>query len=161
MPGLYAIVYATNSKIIRRIIGCDGGLNGDEVGPTAISPHLLGNGESVLYVPAPTAGVHQYQDWANAVAAATGTMPPSPNCAVVDDTNTVVAVICADAALDISPLGTLIQCYSPQIGVGCSYNPATQLFSTAPFTIPANSRLNPTPLPVNVPAQVIPNPTAV
>jgi hypothetical protein len=149
----YAIIYATASKALRRIISTPEGLNGTEVGTT----HPLLLGESVLYVS--TQIPHTIADWNAAVKASTGVSPPVLTCALVDGTNTVTDIINADPAIDAAPAGfTMVQCYDPGIGPGCTYDTVGKLFTKPAITIPANTKYNPTALPVVIPAVVIARP---
>ena len=149
MPSTYGIVYATASKALRRIVIPDSG--------TAIGGIALAAGKSLLVVLA--GNNDELPDWENHVFIATGAVPPTLTCAVIDNTNTVQGIICADAAIDSAPAGlTMVQTYAQQIRIGCTYVPATGLFWTEPYTIPAHSKGNPSALPLNVPAAVIPKP---
>jgi hypothetical protein len=90
-----------------------------------------------------------------AVLAALGKAPGDPTCAVVDNTNTVVNLVMADAALASAPSGmTLVQCYAP-IPMGAAYDPGTGLFTAPSYTLlaaPSKGR----PTDTVVPAAVIP-----
>lgn len=65
-----------------------------------------------------------------AITAATGKAPGDPTCAVIDETNTVVAVIMADASIDTIEGMTLVN--SPGVSIGATYNPATGVITAAP-----------------------------
>lgn len=94
---------------------------------------LCDQGEVLAFVP-----VGPYQSgeaWRQAVCAAvegvTGKYPADPRCAVIDGTGAVVGIISADPEIDSMPERSLAFAYSPLVGVGCTYDPASQLFSTA------------------------------
>jgi hypothetical protein len=166
----YAIVVSSATKAIRRVIAADG--NGNVgVAPNAISvtvaqpngatSHLpITAGEQILIVTVAGAA-HGPSDWVAQVQAITGVAPPNPTMALVDGTNTVQHVICGEAALDAANVTgfTAVDCYSPQITVGCTYDPNTTLFTAPAFTIPAGAAGNRgSALPKNVAAIVIPRP---
>lgn len=93
-----AVFYATESKILRRKVIPD-----DDV---ALAQLRAEPGESVLLLPL----ARPYDDAAcrAAIAEATGCMPPSGRCCVVDKSGNVVAVCNADPALDLHPQGQLV-----------------------------------------------------
>ena len=94
-----AVLYATESKILRRKVIPD---DDDEQLRRLIVPA----GESVLWM-----RLDQPHDDAScraAIAAATGVVPPSGRCCVVDEAERVVAVCNADPALDVHPHGRLV-----------------------------------------------------
>ena len=93
-----AVLYATESKILRRKVIPDD----DEQLRRLIIPV----GESVLWM-----RLDQPHDDAScraAIAAATGVVPPSGRCCVVNVAERVVAVCNADPALDVHPQGRLV-----------------------------------------------------
>lgn len=95
----------------------------------------------------------------NAVTAAAGKPPGDATCCVLNQANTVVGLIMADAAIDSISGQTLVQAYAP-IPVGSIYDPQTKLFTAPSYTTGGGvSRLDGSPIPiVVVPAQVIPRP---
>ena len=169
----YAIVYATASKMIRRVIADDDGMVSvgtmlDGFTPAVLcthhngqptSYHPLAAGESALvHVPPSAITPANPAIWQQVVLAATGVTPPVIICALIDGTNTVQQIIYADPAIDVAPNGfTLVQCYSPQICVGYTFDPVGRLFTQPSCTIPANSPGNQTASPVVMSAAVIPN----
>lgn len=156
---MYAIIYATKSKMLRRIIATDAGLKGNEVGVGPSFAHQLAPGESVYYASAGNADDLPY--WENHVHIATGVVPPDARCVAVDNkTKTVKHVLLADPDIDAIPDHTLVTPYSLAIDVGHTYDPDTKLFSTPEVTLPPLSEGNPSANPVVVPAAVIPNPSA-
>jgi hypothetical protein len=65
----------------------------------------------------------------------------------------------ADIAVDKSPdTRTMVDCYSPLVRTGCTYDPATELFSTPPGELPPHTPGNDTDDPVIVPPVVIARP---
>lgn len=175
MAATFAIVYATASKAHRRTIADDSGqisLGTMPDGVTAAvvvshpnappSYHPLAAGESALIETVPPNAVSgsDYYGWLTAIQNATGVAPPQITCALIDNTNTVQHIVCADPAIDAAPAGfTLVQCYSPWITVGCTYDPIGGLFTAPGYTIPAGAPGNKgTALPKVVPAAVIPLP---
>jgi hypothetical protein len=167
----YAVVYSTASKMIRRIISDDDGLITVSVGPTALTTvlvshhnglpdgvHLLYSGESAITAIPPSAvRPSGPADWARAVFNATGVQPPTLGAALLDPSNVVQAVIQADATVDAAPDGfTMVQCYSPAICAGCTYDPGTGKFWTAPGSIPPGAPGNADGAdPISVPPQEI------
>lgn len=168
----YGIVYATVSKMHRRTIADDHGqvsLGKDPQGRDAIICtqangakvyNLIAPGETGLIKtlgPTVSTAADPY-DWFAAIKAATGVDPPNLQCALIEN-NVVTGVIHADPAVDAPPDQRLmVLCYSPRIGVGCSYDPATGLFSTPPGVYPPHTPGNSTDQPIDVPPQVIPKP---
>lgn len=173
----FAIIYATASKMHRRTIADDDGQISLGTMPDGITPaivcahpklpssfHPLDPGETALINPVPPNAVSasDYSAWCTAIQVATGVTPPIITCALVDANNTVQQIIYADPAIDRAPQGfAIVQCYAPQITVGCIYNPSTQLFTTPAGRLPANSPGNPTAIPKIVQPVVIPNTAAI
>ena len=93
-----AVFYATQSKILRRIVIPD---NDAQLKLLAVAP-----GESVLWMQLDRP--HDKASCRAAVAAATGVVPPSGRCCVVDERGVVIAVCNADPALDAHPQGWLV-----------------------------------------------------
>lgn len=90
----YLVHYATESRIVRRVIAAD-----DD---SLLLAHRPLRGESALFV-------QIGQSVLDAIEKATGVRPPSPRCAVVDDKDGVVTdCIPADPALDTIPGATLV-----------------------------------------------------
>jgi hypothetical protein len=92
------VIYATESKILRRKIIVDE--------DSQLDVHQPGPGESRLLLPLSA----PYDDPAcrAAIAAATGAVPPSGRCCVLDGDGNVVGVCNADPALDTHPAGQLV-----------------------------------------------------
>lgn len=87
-------IYATASKIIRRIIVPDN--------DAALALHQPLPGESRLLV---AIGAHDLASVKAAVATATGVTPPSGRCCIVDGSGNVIGACSADPALDAAPAG--------------------------------------------------------
>jgi hypothetical protein len=162
MASTYAIIYSTATKAIRRVISDD---HGNVTSPNAVTvrtstgTHTINSGESVIIATNPSAiSPHQYSNWAAAVQAQIGVTPPLHQVCCVDGTNTVQTIIMGDAALDSVPGFTMIDSYSPQIVVGCTWDPVGQLFSTPGYTLPPLTKANPTAVAVVVAAAVISRP---
>jgi hypothetical protein len=101
-----------------------------------------------------------YKAISDAVTAAAG-KPPATflDCACVDANNVVDSVIHADASVDTLPGFTLIQSYDARVVAGCSYDPATGLFTIPGFTTPGGIDDNGDSYPpVDVPPFTIPKP---
>jgi len=94
----FGIVYASGSKMIRRIIVPER--------ETALTDgtHRAGPGETMLIAN----GRADLESCAEHVRVATGVKPPRLRCAVLDQQNNVVDTILADPALDTHPLGRLM-----------------------------------------------------
>lgn len=107
---VYMIVYATGSKILRRIVIADQDWHYGII-------HKPGPGESCILAPA---GFNdELPDWENHVHTATGVVPPDPRCAVI--VNGVVVEFCnADPEIDESPKegGRLILLKGKQYCIG-------------------------------------------
>ena len=103
------------------------------------APSLVGPGEIMIRISnGPYASSAAWLAAVNAaVLAALGKAPGDPTCCVLDQTNTVVQLIMADAGIDSLPGMTLVQAYAP-IPVGSTYDPATGLFTAPGYTTPAN-----------------------
>jgi len=93
-----AVFYATGSKILRRKV-----IPGNDA---QLALHQPGPGESRLLLPLD----QPYDDAAcrAAIATATGMLPPSGRCCIVDADGYVIATCNADPALDTHPLGRLV-----------------------------------------------------
>lgn len=153
----FGIIYAIGSGQIRRYIY-------PTHNDSEIDSHPPGPGEALT-----TCGIGPYPNSAAwlaavnaAVTAAAGKSPSDPRCAVVDGNGKVVAIIMADPAIDSYPDGTLIAAYSPAIGIGCTYDSGSGLFTIPASTLPAGT-FNPktgttTTQDETSPAQVIPRP---
>jgi hypothetical protein len=151
----FGIVVSATSKAIRRVIMVDND-NALTDGTHAVAP-----GEQLLILPVPPNAIaYTPNQWPGLVQTATGVLPPTMVCALVDNTNTVVQLVVAEAGLDPAPAGfTMVQCYSPWITIGCTYDAVAGLFTAPGFTIPAGAPGNKgTALPKVVPATVIPKP---
>jgi hypothetical protein len=156
MATTIGIVYAAGSKAVRRIISPDNDAQ-------LTKPGLAGAGETLLIAPKPSNFNVQKPDLAYCkaqVKTQTGIDPPNLTCAVIDNTNTVRAIIAADPALDSVSGMTVVGCYSPQIAAGCTYDPASGLFTAPAVTIPAGTnKVNGKPVASQIiPAAVIPKP---
>jgi hypothetical protein len=175
MAASYAIVYATASKMHRRTIADDEGqislgtmpdgttpavIVGHSLTPPSLHPLLPGESALIQSVPPNAVSADGYPQWISAIQTATGVAPPQLTCALIDGTNTVQQLVAADPAIDSAPAGfTIALCYSPLITIGCTFNPATGLFTAPAFTIPAGTPGDKgTALPKTVPATVIPKP---
>lgn len=163
----YAIVHATISGQLRRVIADDEGLvtlgtiNGQ---PAVVCVHANGDDGYHPLLPGESAIIQQTQgraatphDWKAALKARVGFDPPDITCALVDSNNVVTSIIHADPAVDKSPSPDhlMIHCYSTQIIPGCTYDPATELFTTMEGLIPPHTPGNDTDDPIVVPPQVI------
>jgi hypothetical protein len=151
----FGIVVSATSKAIRRVIMVD---NDNAL---TDGTHSVLAGEQLLILPVPPNAIAYRPDqWPGLVQTAIGVLPPVMTCALVDNTNTVAQLVVAEAGIDPAPAGfTMIQCYSPAITIGCTYNPATGLFTAPGFTIPAGAPGNHgTAIPKVVPAAIIPKP---
>jgi hypothetical protein len=92
------VIYATGSKILRRTIIPDDDFQ--------LAVHQPGPGESRLLLP--RAASHDDASCRAAIAVATGVIPPSGRCCIVDAAGTVIGVCNADPELDAHPAGRLI-----------------------------------------------------
>lgn len=119
----YGIVYATGSKMIRRLIVSDDP-NYD------FTPHA-GQGESVLV--ADKANGSDLNAAKAVILAAEGVAPPDPTCAIIDKNGNVVQIIAADPALDVVAGHTLVAAYVG-VSAGCTYDAASATF-TAPLVV--------------------------
>lgn len=170
----YAIVYGTSSGMIRRVISDDDGMVSAGTMPDGVTPavvcshrngqpsyHPIASGESVLVdVPPSAISSANPARWVSALQKVIGFAPPIITCAVIDRTNKVILIIQADPAIDAAPDGTMmVQCYSPQIAVGHTYDPTTGLFTAPSATIAPGLPGNVGgPGPKEIPATVIPRP---
>jgi hypothetical protein len=93
-----AVFYATQSKILRHMVIPD---DDAQLERLAVPP-----GESVLRMQLDRP--HDEASCRAAIAAATGVVPPSGRCCVVDESRVVIAVCNADPALDAHPQGWLV-----------------------------------------------------
>jgi hypothetical protein len=149
----FGIVISATSKAIRRVIMVD------HDAALTNGTHVLQPGEQLLALPVPPNAIaYVPSQWPGLVQAATGVLPPTMTCALIDNTNTVVHLIMAEVGIDPAPVGfTMVQCYSPLITIGCTYDAGTGLFTVPSFTIPGGAPGNKgTAIPKVVPATVIP-----
>ena len=93
-----AVFYATESKILRRIVIPD---DDAQLERLVVPP-----GESVLRMQLDRP--HDEVSCRAEIAAAMGVAPPSGRCCVVDERGIVIAVCNADPALDAHPQGWLV-----------------------------------------------------
>lgn len=121
------IVYATQSKILRYKITADTDAE-IQVAQKVFQPQP---GESFLVLPGPP---YDDQTCKLAIQQATGVVPPDDRCAVVDGTNTVVAILKADPVLCGFPGQTLVA--SAIAVLGAAYNPQTKLFTNPVIVAP-------------------------
>jgi hypothetical protein len=166
----YAIVHATVSGQLRRVIADDEGVV--ELGfyndqPAVVCIHQNGNhgyhplmaGESAIIqqTTTPLAAEHTHH-WKRAIKEKIGKEPAEITCALISNRNVVEAIVHADPAVDSSPSDKhlMIECYSPQIIVGCTYDKRTGLFKTMEGLIPVGAPGNDTQVPIVVPPTVIP-----
>lgn len=114
----FGIVYATGSKMVRRIIVPDD--------PAMLhnGTHRVGPGETMLVV----TGRHDLESCEAHVKDATGVMPPRLVCAVVNARNTITDLICADPEIDTLPDATMVHAYSPDVEIGGTYDPVERRF---------------------------------
>lgn len=92
------VIYATGSKILRRKIIPDDDLQ--------LAVHQPGPGESRLLLP--RTQPHDEASCRAAITSATGVIPPSGRCCIVDAAGNVVGVCNADPELDTHPAGQLV-----------------------------------------------------
>ena len=126
-PTKIGIIYATGSKMIRRIVAPSDDAELDR-------PGLVSTGESLLLAERPPGGINlDLEAYAESqVQSATGIAPPKIVCAVIPEGgDTVAGMILADPAIDTLPDSLLIEAYSREIQVGCTYDRETGVF-TAP-----------------------------
>lgn len=162
----YAVVHATVSGMLRRVIADDDGeitlgtLNGTPVvicahadGPPGYHPLLPG--ESAVIMQAESAGPAA---WKHAIRTKAGKEPVDITCALIFN-GVVNSIIMADPAVDQSPDDRLmVQCYSPRITVGCAYDPESGLFWSIQVTILPGMPGNDTADPIIIPSTLIPKP---
>lgn len=130
-------------------------------GDGSIATLPVRNGESVLIVQNDDSGeAHNHHDWKRLIKEKLGVDSPDMTCALVNNDNVVEQIIMADPDIDESPSPNhrMIFCYSRQITVGCTYDPATGLFWTTPGQLPAHTVGNDGDTPVEVPSAIIPKP---
>lgn len=132
----YGIVYATGSKMVRRIIVTD-----DE---KTLDQRHVGPGESLL-IADKAKGSDLFAARA-AVKLATGIDPPSHECAVVDKAGNVVKIIAADPVIDAVEGHDLVAAYKG-VTTECTYDKASDTFTAPTKVIPAgvDERGNPVP----------------
>lgn len=107
---MVGIIYATGSKMIRRIVIPDD--------PKALDDGTHGPYEGESMLKADSTKVAQ-QGAEALIQDETGETPTDPRCAVIAN-GLVVAVIHADPSLDADPRGTLVNCAKEiNIGDGC------------------------------------------
>jgi hypothetical protein len=164
----YAIVYATATGALRRVVADDDGevsIGKDPTGHAAVvckhqhtvtSYNRLKNGESAFVLPA--AGIAATPaHWKNALKAKLGYTPAETACALLDANNVVENVIMADPDIDDPPdHRPMVYCYSPVITTGYSYDPQSGLFSTPPGRIEPGAPGNDGTTTILVPPQVVP-----
>jgi hypothetical protein len=155
MSNNFGIVISATSKAIRRVIMVDN----DAALTNGTHPVFAGEQLLILPVP-PNAIAYRPDQWPGLVQTATGVLPPAMTCALIDNTNTVVQLVVAEVGIDPAPAGfTMVQCYSPAIAIGHTYDLVTGLFTAPGYTIPAGAPGNHgTAIPKIVPPAVIPKP---
>lgn len=146
----YGIVYATGSKMVRRIIVSD-----DE---KALDQRHVGLGESLLLADK-AKGSDLFAARA-AVKLATGIDPPSHECAVVDKVGAVVKIIAADPAIDTVEGHDLVAAYKG-VTTECTYDNASDTFTAPVKTIPASIDEKGNPVPQKTVGGPVPKPAAV
>lgn len=126
----FGVVVAAGSKQIRRILA---------ISDQALASYKPDAGESLLIFPIPQSPLDLAAIKA-LVQQATGTVPPDLVCAVVDQANTVVEMFAGDAAVDTKhPAGQVIDAYSPDVTLGCTYDPIGKQFTVPGFVVPATT----------------------
>jgi hypothetical protein len=157
----YAIVHSTVSGMLRRVIADDEGrvslgeIDGKPVVICGDGIHPLAPGESATIAQGDAASPQQ---WRKHIKTRAGSDPPELRCALLTG-NVVSEVVMADIAVDKSPdTRTMVDCYSPLVTTGCTYDPATELFSTPPGELPPHTPGNDTDQAVTVPSAVIARP---
>jgi len=168
----HAIVHSTVSCMLRRVVTDDDGqvsVGTDPQGNPAVICTHAGNqpktyvrlmpGESAfVMLTTSSSGATTPAQWATAIKNRTGKDPPDLKCALVEN-DFVTGVIAADIAVDPPPDERLmVECYSPLIGVGCTYNTATGLFSTPGGVLPPHTPGNTTDDEIIVPPTIIARP---
>ena|SRR5215475_3791543 len=96
----FGIIYATKSKMIRRIIVPESDSTLTD------GTHKVGEGETMLVASGEACDLASCIEL---VKEATGVVPADPRCFVLDKANKIVAVVHADPELDTHPLGTLVK----------------------------------------------------
>jgi hypothetical protein len=169
MAHSYAIVYAIRSGMHRRtIVDEDGDISIGSM-PDGItyavicshpnappSYHPLAKGESAIIEP--SEGQVGPLGWKRAIRDKIGKEPTEITCALINEQGVVEGIICADPDIDMSPSDNhlMVECYSPQIVIGCTYDEKTGLFTTMEGLIPVGAPGNDTQEPIIVPPTVIP-----
>lgn len=143
------IVYATNSKMIRRIVGSD-----DPNYDYSIHVDKNSATETLLLVDASL--IKTPDDCAAQVKQATGQVPLDFNCAVVDQTGAVTSLVKADPTIDVLPGATLIA--APDgVDVGHTYDAKNGVFNVPEKQIPATTGKDGSQIDAQViPAKVLP-----
>lgn len=121
-PNYFAVVYATGSKQLRRII-----LPDDD--PSLANGNFpLAPGESMLVIS--DDGDHSLEACRAHIKRHTGVDSPELRCALVSRTNVVTDILMADPDIDTHPDGMLIHAYAEEVRHECTYDPETKLFYT-------------------------------
>jgi hypothetical protein len=121
MGKFLGVVYATGSKMIRRMIISDDDTNLDN--------RHAGPGESFHLVAKVPGWIH-LNTAKLAIRNLTGVDPPSTRCAVLDNNSRVESLIDADPDLDMLPNKTLVSA-PPTVEVGHLYDPILKTFSVS------------------------------
>ena len=167
----HAIVHSTVSCMLRRVVTDDDGQvsigTAPDGKPAVVCTHagrpstyvqILPGESAFVMLTTGSSGATTPAQWASAIKNRTGKDPPSLQCALIEG-NVVTGIIAADIAIDPPPDARLmIECYSPLIMAGCSYDAATGLFSTPESVFPPHTPGNSTNNPITVPPSVIPRP---
>lgn len=119
----FGVIYASGSKMIRRIIA----------GSDNLAVHV-GVGETLLTIQ--QAAAPNIFEAEAAVEAATGQSPLNLTCAVIDGTGNVVGLVKADPEIDQLPAKLLVAAPS-EITTGCTYDSKTAAFTIPQKIIPA------------------------
>lgn len=135
----YGVIYAAGSKMVRRIVVSDDpnydySQHVGEGEEHLVNERLTRDGKEDISVHAARAHVK----------AKTGIDPPEYVCAVVDGTGLVVNMIAADPDIDSIPEHTLVLAY-PGVGIGCTYDQASDTFIAPIVEWPAGTSPDGTP----------------